>query len=449
MEQISKNQIHTAEIHGLTSEGAGVCRVAGRAVFVPGALPGETWELQILKVTASLAWARGLRCLAPSAHRREPDCPHAGKCGGCTLRHMGYAQELEYKRQRVEDALRRIGGLDLPVPEILGADQTDGYRNKCIYAVGPGPATGFFRPRSHQLISVERCLLQPAAADRAAGALRNWMAAWQIPAYDETSGRGLLRHLFFRAGFGPGQTQVTLVANGPPPEAVHDLVARLRQAVPDLGSLIWNRNETRGNTILAGQFQTLWGTDTISTQLCGLRFRLAPQAFCQINIPQAERLYRRAVEYAGPAETALDLYCGAGTITLCLAKHIPWVYGAEIVPEAVENARENARNNGVGNVEFLCADAGEAARQFAARGIRPQVVVVDPPRKGLRPEVMETIAAMAPDRIVYVSCDPGTLARDLKHFAALGYPPKKATAVDMFPRTVHVETVVLLSRAHD
>ncbi len=444
METLRKNQIHTGEITGLTSEGAGVCRIGGRAVFVPGALPGEQWEILLVKVTATAVWGKGLRNLSPAPERREPDCPHYEKCGGCSLRHMHYAAELEQKRRRVNDAFQRIGHLDFSVSEIIGADSPDGYRNKCIYAVGDGPVTGFFQPRSHQIIPISRCLLQSPAADYAARALREWMQAHQIPAYQEQAGRGLIRHLFFREG--NAQAQVTIVANGAAPAQAEDLVQRLRAAVPALKSVVWNRNETRGNTILAGSFHALWGTMEIETRLCGHRFSLSPQAFCQINIPQAEKLYRRAMEYTGHADTALDLYCGAGTITLCLAKQCARVYGAEIVPEAIENAKANARSNGIENTHFLCADAGEAAQHFADTGIRPQVIVVDPPRKGLRPDVIETLAAMAPERIVYVSCNPATLARDLKQFSDLGYAPQAATAVDMFPRTPHIETVVRLVR---
>ena len=446
MEDLQKNMRLRGEVTGLTSQGAGVCRAAGRAVFLPGAIPGEVWEYQIVKVTATAVWAKGLALLSPSPRRREPDCPLFGRCGGCQLRHMDYELELEWKLRRVNDALERIGGLSLRAGEILGAEAQECYRNKCIYAVGPGPVTGFYRARSHEILPVERCLLQPEAADRAAAALRRWMAETGCPAYDEARRTGCVRHLFFRAGFRTGQTQLTVVARTPPHKKAPELLAAFRAAVPELTSFVWNENPSRGNTVLSGAFHTLWGPASIEDELCSLRFSLSPQAFYQIHPAQAEKLYRRALDYAGEAETALDLYCGAGTITLCLAGRIPKVYGAEIVPEAVENARANARRNGIGNARFLCGDAPQAARELAGRGVRPDVIVVDPPRKGLSPETPEVLASMAPKRIVYVSCDPGTLARDLRRLAALGYVPAAATAVDMFPRTSHVETVVLLSK---
>ncbi|MCI5753167.1 MAG: 23S rRNA (uracil(1939)-C(5))-methyltransferase RlmD, partial [Clostridiales bacterium] len=448
---LQKNQIRRAVIEGWSSEAQGVCRIGGRAVFVKGAIPGETWDVRILKVTAGAVWARGETLLAPSPSRRVPDCPHFGVCGGCDTRHMTYDEELRFKLRRVNDALSHIGRLDFRIETILGAQQTDRCRAKCIFAVGErngAPVTGFYRPRSHDLIPVEDCLLQPELASRAASALRAFLQKHRIPVWDEARGKGLVRHLFVRAGLRTGQAQCVVVSAAGLGGCEQALAQELRRACPELTSIALCINPDPGNVVLNGTFRTLWGTDCITEQLCSHRFELAPQAFFQINPPQAERLYEKAVEYAAPqpGDTVLDLYCGAGSISLCLADTGCEVIGAEVVPEAVENARRNAAANGMEHVRFLLGDAGEAAAELAKRGVRPAAVVVDPPRKGLSGQVIESVVQMQPARVVYVSCDPGTLARDLRLFDEAGYHPAAGTAVDMFPRTRHVETVVLLSR---
>jgi len=451
MEELAKNQIHTVVITGYNSEGFGVCRVAGRAVFVPRALVGETWEIKIVKIGSSAVYARGEKLLVPSPARTEPDCPVFGKCGGCDLWHMSYEEELKFKLGRVNDALRHIGGLDFQVAEILGADKITGYRNKAIYAVGGtarNPVTGFYRSRSHDIVPIERCLIQPELSDRVAAAVRSWMAEAGVEPYDEKTGKGAVRHVFARCAFKTGQAMACVVSARGFGKNTSTLVDALRQACPELTSIILNINKTRGNTVLAGDFYTLWGSDTVSDELCGLRFELSPLSFFQINPPQAEKLYNKALEYASPegTETVLDLYCGTGTITLCMARGAKKAYGAEIVEAAVQNARKNAEANNIENAEFILGDAGAAAKSLADRGVRPDAVVVDPPRKGLSREVIDEICRMSPERVVYVSCDPGTLARDLKIFSGQGYSLRSASAVDMFPRTAHVETVVLMSR---
>jgi len=447
MKDLMKNQIHTCTAEGWSSDGAGVCRIDGRAVFVPGIIPGETWDVRILKVTAAAVYGKGEWCLAASPARVEPDCPVFAKCGGCALRHMSYAQELEFKLGRVNDAYRHIGGLSLRAEEILGAEQTEEYRNKAVYAVDSQLRPGFFRPRSHDVIPVLRCLIQTEASDRAAHAVCDFCRENGIPAYDEQSGTGLLRHIFTRTARKDGALQVTVVAAGGFGAKTQALVEAIRVACPETVGVILNVNKTRGNTVLAGEFYTLWGSDVLTDTLCGMEFDLSPRSFYQVNPVQAERLYGKALEFAAPnGGTVLDLYCGAGTISLCLAQRADKVIGAEIVPAAVENARENAARNSVENAEFICADAGEAAGELLRRDIRPDAVVVDPPRKGLSPDVIEAVCGMCPDRVVYVSCDVATQARDLKLFAVRGYTTVKAVAVDMFPRTHHVETVALLQK---
>ncbi len=448
MGSLEKNELHEVLIDGWNSVGAGVAHIGGRAVFVSGAIPGERWIVRIVKATATTVYAKGERLLLAAPERIEPACPHFGKCGGCALCHVSYEAEKRFKLERVNEAYARIGGLALRCGEILGAEHIDGYRNKAVFAVGAGAVTGFFRPRSHDVVAVDRCLIQTDAANRAAAALREFMKKHGIPAYDYATGSGLIRHIFVRVGMSSGEAQVTAVTAGGLGAATSALADCLREAVPEAVSIVLNVNHTAGNTVLAGDFYTLWGRGTITDRLCGLDFELSPHSFYQVNPAQAERLYERALAYAAPEGkgTVLDLYCGAGTISLCLARGAEKVIGAEIVPEAVENARANARRNGIANAEFICADAGEAAAELARRGCTPDAIVLDPPRKGLTPEVITAAVAMHPERIVYISCDPATQARDLKLFTQNGYEPIEATAVDMFPRTRHVETVCLLSK---
>ena len=447
MDELRKNEIYDCEIESWSSDGAGVTHIGGLTVFVPGTIPGERWSVCIVKVRAASAFGRGERCLLPSPERIAPDCPAYPRCGGCALRHMTYEKELEFKLSRVNEAYRRIGGLELRAAEILGAAETEAYRNKAIYAVSGALEPGFFRPRSHDVIPVERCLLQTAASDRAAKAVCEFCQENGVRPYDETTGKGTLRHVFTRSAR-DGRLQVTVVAAGGFGAKTAALAEAVRKACPETDGVILNVNKMRGNTVLAGDFYPLWGSETLHDTLCGADFALSPMSFYQVNPAQAERLYAKALEFAAPEgrECVLDLYCGAGTISLCLARKARQVIGAEIVPEAVENARENAARNGLHNVEFLCADAGAAAAELARRGVKPDAVVVDPPRKGLTPEVIGTVCAMVPERVVYVSCDVATQARDLKLFAAHGYAAREAVAVDMFPRTAHCEVVVSMSR---
>ena len=438
--ELKKNDIYEAEITGFSSDGGGVCRIEGRAVFVPRALPGERWRVRILKANRTAVWGRGEELLSPSPERIEPACPHFGKCGGCAAMHMTYGEELRFKLGRVNDALRRIGGLDLQAETIVGADRQDSYRNKAIYNFAPGPVCGFYRPRSHDVIQPERCLLQPEVFDRAAQALRNWMERHDIPAYDERSGDGLVRHLYLRHS--AGHLAACVVAADKMPPSVADV---LRKACPELTGVFLCVNRTPGNVVLTGDLQLLWGSDTVEETLCGAKLTLSPLTFFQVNTAQAEKLYTLAGEYAEPAaKTVLDLYCGAGSIGLAVARDAARLIGSDIVPSAVANARQNAARNGVQNAEYFCGDASAIAARLAAEGLRPDVIITDPPRKGMDEPVLDALAAMAPERIVYVSCDPGTLARDLKRLTERGYTPTRCTAVDMFPRTHHVESVVLL-----
>ena len=447
MDRMMEHTTQRMTIEGYSSDGAGVARLDGAVVFVKGAVRGETCQVYLDKVGRSAVWGHVTAVEVASSSRLEPDCPYYERCGGCCYRHMTYAEELEAKRQRVEDALHRIGGVDLPVPPVLGAVHPERYRNKAQFPVAPGPRIGFYQKRTHAVTDVEDCLLQSEAAGRLRTTTRNWMAQFHIPAYQERSGKGLVRHVYVRTNR-KGQSLYCLLVNGEKVPHLNELVGALRAAEPGLVGVVLGINEKRNNVILGDRYRTLWGQDYLDDTLCGLTFRLSVPSFYQVNPEQTEVLYGKAAEFAAltGGETVLDLYCGIGTIGLTLAGKAGMVIGAEVVPEAVEDAWQNARRNGVSNARFLCGDAGQAARQLAEEGIRPHVVCVDPPRKGLSEDVVDTVAAMAPRRVVYVSCDPATLARDLARFAERGYTAQKVTAVDLFPRTAHVETVVSLVR---
>lgn len=446
MVNYKKNDIVPLTVESIGLNGEGIAHLEGQVVFVAGALPGEHCDVQLLKVGKSAIWGRVAHLHSVSPTRTAPDCPHYPKCGGCQFRHMTYAAELDAKRQRVEDALHRIGGLDLPVSVILGTKNTNRYRNKIQLPVAAGPKIGFFRARSHDVVDVEDCLLQPETVSALAEGVRQWMRSFQVPAYDENAHEGLIRHVFVR--FSQKGALCCLVANGHTLPQEDALASTLRSAVPELAGVLLSVNRARTNVVLGREIRTLWGDDFLDDTLCGLTFRISVPSFYQVNRDQAEVLYGRALELAGLTgrETVLDLYCGIGTISLVMARKAGRVVGAEIVPEAVEDARANARRNGITNAEFFCGDAADAARRFAAEGLRPDVICVDPPRKGLSPDVIAAIAEMAPARIVYVSCDPATLARDLALLTSHGYHAVTAEAVDMFPRTAHCEVVIQMTR---
>ena len=450
MAEWKKNTVHTLDITGFTAEGMGVARLEGRVVFVPYAIPGERWSVRLEKVNKNVAWGRGTELLLPSPERITPDCPLYGRCGGCQFRHMTYAQELRAKGQRITDALERVGHVKLDLPPVLGAQCPDRYRNKVQFPVSAGRqglSVGYYRPRSHDVLDAPDCPLQPETVTRLRKAFKDWMEAHSVPAYDERTRLGLVRHLYIRTN-SRGESLVCVVVNGESLPHSDALTSALRRAEPGLAGLVLNINTRDTNVILGNTYVPLWGRDWLEEELCGLTFRLSVPSFFQINREQTQRLYSAALEFAQltGTETVLDLYCGIGTISLALAKRAGRVIGAELVPQAIADAGENARRNGVANAEFFCGDAGAISQRLAAEGVRPQVICVDPPRKGLAPQVPAILAGMAPDRIVYVSCDPATLARDTDRFIQLGYQAIRVQGVDLFPRTAHVETIVLLQR---
>ena len=445
--ELKKNDVVEARIDGAASGGEGVAHIDGRAVFVKGALPGEVCRAHILRAGKGVVWAKAEEIIEPSARRAAPECPHFPRCGGCALLHADYAGELEIKLARVNDALERIGGLELRAERVEPSPERFGYRNKAVFAVGRAggrAVTGFYRARSHDILPVESCLLQTPAANAAARALRAWMDETGAPEYDEKTGRGCVRRLMTRTA-SDGSTAVCVVC-AREPRGIESLVEAFRREVPGLTGVVLDKNASRGNVVLSGDERVLWGDERLTDTLLGLRFSLSPTSFFQINRRQTERLYSKAIEYCGLEGSGLllDLYCGTGTIGLCAARNCGRVVGAEVVPSAVSDARDNARRNGIENAEFILADAAEAAKRLADAGERPDVVIVDPPRAGLDAAVIAEIVRMAPRRVVYVSCDPATLARDLRVFAP-DYEAVEASCFDMFPATSHVECVTLIT----
>ena len=450
---LTKNEIYEAQIVDYTAEGLGVAKIEGCAVFVPNAIAGEVCRIRIEK--AQKTWAAGkiVEILEKSPHRVNRACPVAKLCGGCDFWHMDYEEETRLKSERVRACLNRIGGESLTDMPILSAPTCRGYRNKAQYPVSQKKNkafAGFFKAGTHQVVENQRCLILPEETDRVKDIVIDYVNQSRVSVYDEASHTGLLRHIYVRRGAVSGQILVCLAINGkaiPKPER---LIEKLK-AVEGFTTLVLTVNTKKGNAILGDEFITLSGPGYIEDTLCGLNFRLSPRSFYQVNHHQAERLYEAAIAQAEITknDTVLDLYCGVGTITLCLAKAAGKVIGVEVIPQAVEDAKDNAKRNGIENAEFFCGDAGEAALALEKDGIKADVAVVDPPRKGLNADTIEALSRMAPRRIVYVSCDPATLARDVALLKQRGYVLKNAQACDLFPRCAHVESIVCLERIQE
>ena len=443
-----KNQIYETTVTDYTAEGQGVAHIEGCAVFIPNAIAGEKVRVRIEK--AQKTWAAGkiVEILEKSPHRCNRECPVAKLCGGCDFWHMDYEEESRLKAERVKNNLNRMGGENLTEVPILSAPTCYGYRNKAQYPVAAkkGKAyAGFFRAGTHEVVENKRCLILPEETDSVKDAVMDYVNQYRVAVYDEIAHKGLLRHIYVRRGVVSGQILVCLVCNGDRLPKVEELLKRLKK-IPGFTTLVLSVNTKKGNTILGDKFITLHGPGFIEDTLCGLNFRLSARSFYQVNHHQAQRLYRAAIEQAEITkdDLVLDLYCGVGTITLAMASAAGKVMGVEVIPQAVEDAKDNARRNGIENAEFFCGDAGRAALELEAKGIRPDVVVVDPPRKGLNADTIEALHRMAPRRIVYVSCDPATLSRDVALLKERGYQLKNAMAADLFPRCSHVESVVTL-----
>jgi len=450
--ELKKNDVIDLEITGYTAEGSGVGRYKDIAIFVPLAAAGDKLSVKLLKTAKTYAFGKIDKIITASKERIPVDCLQFAQCGGCVYRHISYTAELHAKQQRVQDALERIGGFrDIVLNPIIGAEHPNNYRNKAQLPIGNAGgeiSMGFFASHSHRIIHCSECLLQPQAFTAAMNAFQEWAGQSGEDVYNEETGKGRLRHLYLREAGATGEIMVCVVVNGNGVHFEKELVEILKRDVPGLKSVIINVNREKTNVILGKKCRTAWGSDFIQDTLCGLKFNISPISFYQINRDQAERLYAIAGEYAGltGSETLLDLYCGTGTIGLSMAKNAGHVIGVELVEQAVEDAKKNAELNGIENAEFMCMDAAKAASLLSNRGVKPNVVVLDPPRKGCEAALIETVAKMAPQRVVYVSCDPATLARDLKLFSAKGYEPQVITPVDMFPRTAHCESVCLLEK---
>lgn len=446
---LEKNGIYEAVVTDYTAEGQGIAHVEGCAVFLPNAIAGERVRLRIECPRKTWASGKILEILEKSPHRVNRECPVAKLCGGCDFWHMDYEEETRLKAERVKTCLNRLAGENLTQVPILAAPDCRGYRNKAQYPVAAkkGRAfAGFYRSGTHQVVENKSCRILPPETDGVKDTVIDYVNQYRVSVYDEASHTGLLRHIYVRRGAVSGQILVCLVCNGEKLPKAEALLERLKK-IPGFATLVLSVNTKKGNAVLGDKFVTLFGPGYIEDTLCGLRFRLSPRSFYQVNHDQAQRLYETAISQAGitKSDTVLDLYCGVGTITLAMAGAAGKVIGVEVIPQAVADAKDNARRNGIENAEFFCGDAGQAALALEAQGVHPDVAVVDPPRKGLNADTIEALSRMAPRRIVYVSCDPATLARDVALLKERGYALQSATAADLFPRCAHVETVVLLS----
>lgn len=449
---MQKNDELILEITDVTAEGSGVGKYEGMAIFTPLTAVGDRVRVKILKVKKTYAYGKAMEIIEPSPDRIEPDCPVFNKCGGCVYRHISYEAECRLKSNKVYEVIKRIGGVDMQPQPIISEPYTENYRNKAQYPVDMQGKAGFYAFHSHRIIPCGECKLQPEIFGEIVKATEEWIEQNNIKIYDESRHKGLLRHIYIRRAEVTEEIMFTAVINGDFLPFYKELTESLKLVCgQNLKSVQININKENTNVILGKECKVIYGEPHITDVLCGVKVRLSPLSFYQVNRKMAERLYEKAAEYAQPqSKTVLDLYCGAGTIGLSMAKSAKSIIGVEIIPEAIEDAKFNAILNGIDNTRFICADATKAAEQLAKEGIRADVVIVDPPRKGCSPELIGTITNdFSPERVVYVSCDPATLARDIKIFTEQGYELKEYTPADLFPRTAHVETVALLIKGEN
>ncbi len=451
---VRRGQILELEIKGLTHDADGVGPAGGLAVFVPRALPGEVVRVRVTEVRKNHARARLLEVTRPSPRRLEPPCPVYAECGGCQLQHLNARGQLEYKTGLVTDALRRLGGLDgVVVRPAIGMEDPWRYRNKAQFPVAAGPGGrglvgGIYARGTHRLVPVNECLIQHPLNNTMLQVALELAGRHRIAPYDEDGHTGVLRHVLARATRATGEAMAVFVTRTRDLPAARDLARELMARVPQVVCVAHNTNPRRTNVILGERTRLVLGRPYVEEVLGGLRFRISPTSFFQVNPAQTEVLYSRAVDYAalGGGETVVELYSGIGAISLFLARRAARVTGVEVVPEAVRDAVANARLNGVANVSFIEGPAERVLPELAAGGVRAEVVVLDPPRRGCEPRVLEAVGRLRPDRVVYVSCNPATLARDLARLAGLGYRVREVQPVDMFPQTAHVEAVALAVR---
>ena len=453
--EFKKNDLLTVTIEDMGHDGEGIGKCDGYTVFVKDAVIGDTVRVKLMKTRKNFGYGRLMEILTPSPDRTEAPCPFARPCGGCQIQALSYEKQLEFKARKIRNNLKRIGGFadeEISMEPVIGMEHPFGYRNKAQFPVGTDRegrlVTGFYAGRTHSIIPNRKCLLGVPVNETILDTVLDFMEEFGVTAYQEDTGKGLVRHVLIRYGFHTGQVMVCLVVNGTKLPHSQELVERLRR-IEGMTSILLNVNRERTNVILGSQVRLLWGQEYITDTIGGIQYQISPLSFFQVNPVQTEKLYGKALEFAGltGGETVWDLYCGIGTISLFLARKAGKVYGVEIVPEAIADAGKNAEINGIENVEFFVGRAEDVLpEKYEKEGIRADVIVVDPPRKGCEESVLDTMVKMGPERIVYVSCDSATLARDLKYLRERGYEVKKVQGVDMFPETVHVETVVLLGR---
>ncbi len=452
--ELKKNDILTVIIQDLGSEGEGIAKVEGYPIFIKDAVPNDVVKIKIIKAKKTYGYGRVEEIIEPSKDRVEPKCPVARQCGGCSLQHYSYEKQLEYKQNKVKNCLERIGGLvgiEEKMEPILGMEEPWYYRNKAQFPVGKNKdgkiVTGFYAGRTHSIIDNTHCYIQAKINETILEMIKEFLQEYQIAPYEEESHQGLVRHILTRVGFVTGEIMVCLVLNGEVLPNADKLIERLIK-IDGMKSISINSNKEKTNKILGNKVITLWGSDTITDYIGDVKYQISPLSFYQVNPIQTKVLYKKALEYAQlkGEETVWDLYCGIGTISLFLAQKAKQVYGVEIIPEAIEDARKNAKLNGMDNVEFFVGKAEDVLpEQYEKNKVYADVIVVDPPRKGCDETLLNTMVTMQPKRIVYVSCDPATLARDLKILCANGYEVEKVQVVDQFGHTAHVETVCLLN----
>ena len=453
---IEKNKEYILDIVSQGYEGEGIAKIYDTfTVFIEGALKGERVNVRIVKSKKSFAYGKLLEVIEPSLERCEAKCSIHKRCGGCKLQYSTYKEQLNFKFERVKDCITKIGKLDESIVQFpLGMDEPWRYRNKVQLPIGMVNGElkiGFFAPRSHEIIDMETCLIQDEIADKVVGITRTWIKKNNIKPYnidgkyDET---GILRHIMIRRGFTTNEVMVVLVTNGSKLPNKDEFISLITENIPGIKSIVQNINSKPTNVILGQECITLWGESTISDYIGEFKFNISPLSFFQVNPVQTEVLYNKALEYAGLTgdETVFDAYCGTGTITLFLSQKAKKVYGVEIIPQAIENANINAKENNVNNVEFFVGESEVVIPDLINKGIKADVVVVDPPRKGCDVKLLNAITNIDAKKIVYVSCDPSTLARDLAILEGNGYKTVRVQPVDMFPHTAHIETCVLLQR---
>ena len=452
MADFRKNQELIVDIISEGYEGEGVAKPEGFPIFVPGALKGEKVKVIIVKLSKNHGFGKLMEVLQPSSERVEPVCPIYKRCGGCQLQHMSYEEQLRFKKNRVKDCIERIGKIkNVNIHDTLGMKNPSRYRNKVQLPVGKWedePRIGFYAARSHEIINLQQCYIQHQVGDEVVQLTRDWMKKYGISGYNEATGTGVIRHVMIRKGFKSGEAMVVLVTNTKQLPHKEEFIKLVIDNIPGIKSIVQNINSKKTNVVLGQENLALWGSDTITDYIGEFKFNISPLSFFQVNPVQTEELYSKALEYAGLTgeETVFDAYCGTGTISLFLSQKAKKVYGVEIIEAAIVNARENAKLNGVHNAEFFVGEAEKVIPELIQQGKKADVVVVDPPRKGCDKALIEAIGKMGPKRVVYVSCDPATLARDLEIFEQLGYKTIEVQPVDMFPHTSHVECVVRIEK---